>query len=379
MSPSSTPHSIFGDLSSQDVAPPILFALQNSVLSVAMFDTSFKIIWNNENFSQRYSDSTLAITGLDLFKLAPLLKIYKPYYVKVQEGQCVEFEVGFPPTGPKRNACHHYHTLWPVFDKTSKVAAILEISWLIPQISQPHAPQDMSLQQLRQKNRDLKQFAYVVSHDLKAPLRVIEGFSELLQMQLDHHISEEAKDSLKSITLGVEHMRSLLDDLLVYTRLEKPVPYAQIDLTQAAEEAKYNLLQECTTTQATISISSLPKVWGNQSQLVTVFQNLFSNALKFRSEKPPKIDVYTNSQEESYFVETSVTDNGIGIDRSNHIRIFDVFQRLHREDQYPGTGIGLALVKRTVEQHHGYIEISSEIGQGTTFRIYLPKDAPNID
>jgi PAS domain S-box-containing protein len=224
---------------------------------------------------------------------------------------------------------------------------------------------------LQQSNEELQRFAYAASHDLREPLRTIGAMSELVMRQHKGRLGEETDRMLDHIQTGVGRMSRLISDLLEYARVanEKTVPEVAVDSASLAKVAVANLQQTVAETHAKVTIGDLPAVLGDD-QLVQVFQNLIGNALKYRSEKPPEIDVSSRREGGEWIFE--IRDNGIGFDMKHAQRVFEIFQRLHARKDYPGTGIGLAICKRIVERHGGRIWAFSQPGQGSTFYFTLP-------
>jgi PAS domain S-box-containing protein len=241
---------------------------------------------------------------------------------------------------------------------------------------------------LQRSNANLQQFAYVASHDLQEPLRKIQSFSSLLQDQYTQAIDERGRDILSRIQHAGERMSALIRDLLNYSRIStrqqtfEPVSFQKI-LNDVIDTLDLRIQQ----TGTTINASNLPTVRGDESQLRQLFQNLLSNAMKFvLPDRPPVISITTAEvaaedapaqlkriSQASTFIRVDVTDNGIGFDQKYADRIFQVFQRLHSQSQYAGTGVGLAICQRVAENHGGTITATSQPGEGTTFQVYLPK------
>ena len=211
----------------------------------------------------------------------------------------------------------------------------------------------------------------MVSHDLQEPLRTVSGFVQLLQKKYANQLDAEADNFIEYAVDGTKRMETLIKDLLAYarvgTRSREPVP---IDAGAALRQALDNLHESIQETGAEITHGELPTVRADLSQLAQLFQNLIGNALKFRSEAPPKIHV--DACREGDYWRFSVCDNGIGIDSQFQDQVFDVFRRLHTQKQYAGTGIGLAICKKIVDRHGGRIWVESEPGQGATFHFTLP-------
>lgn len=226
-------------------------------------------------------------------------------------------------------------------------------------------------QELRRSNEELQQFAFVISHDLQEPLRVIASLAELLQSEHRKRLDEEGRRSLDHILDAGARMRSMIGDLLGYARLghEKRTPNGLVSMEQVAAWTMSNLEATVRATGASITHDPLPTVAGDFGRLSQVWQNLISNSLKYRGPDPPRIHISAQCQEEIWLF--SIKDNGIGIDPRYAERIFGVFKRLHGRE-YPGTGIGLAICRRIVENLGGRIWVESEPGQGATFYFTLP-------
>ena len=226
---------------------------------------------------------------------------------------------------------------------------------------------------LARSNSELQQFAYVASHDLREPLRMIARFVQLLQRRYQGQLDADADKYIGFAMEGAQRLQLLIDDLLEFARLEtRAKPFALIDCQRIAQVVLDNLQIAIAESGATVTVAGpLPTVLGDDTQLTQLFQNLVSNALKFRRpETPPQIQLGAQRDGSNWLFH--VRDNGIGIDPQYHERIFVIFQRLHTREQYPGTGIGLALCKKIVERHGGRIWVESALGQGATFWFTLP-------
>ncbi len=229
---------------------------------------------------------------------------------------------------------------------------------------------------LKRSNEDLERFTSVVSHDLREPLRQITLFAELLQRRFGASLQPEAQEFVSYIWDGAKRMQMLINDLLSFSRLGREGDFATVDLQQLLDMAIGNLAVFIKENEARIHVGRLPAVRVNAMLLTQVFQNLISNALKFRKQDvTPEIGVDARPQEGEWLV--WVRDNGIGFDPQYAEAIFQVFHRLHSDEQYTGTGIGLAICKRAIELHGGRIWAESKPGQGTTFYFTLP--APDIN
>ncbi len=227
-------------------------------------------------------------------------------------------------------------------------------------------------EELSSANADLEQFAFIAAHDLQEPLRKIQAFGDRLNLKYKNVLDEQGRDYLERMRGSATRMRTLIDDLLAFARANKQQNRELVSLGSVIQGVLGDLQIRIEETEATISVGSMPTLELDPSQFRQVFQNLIGNALKFRKPGvPPVITVY-NHRLPSGDWQIRVSDNGIGFDEQYKDRIFAVFQRLHSRDQYEGTGIGLAIVRRIIEGHGGSIEVSSRLGEGTTFYVTLP-------
>ena len=226
-------------------------------------------------------------------------------------------------------------------------------------------------EELSRSNEALEDFAYIASHDLQEPLRAIGGYTQLLNNEYADRLDATASEYMDYILNGTRRMQSLIQDLLTYSRAGSDShPFSLFACRQAVEAAMSNLQSVIQENQAAIEVDSLPHLLADYSQIVQLFQNLLSNALKFRRDVPLQIQIKAQPTEHQQWL-FSVADNGIGIKPEYFDRIFKIFKRLHTQREFPGTGVGLALCKRIIEQHNGKIWLDSEPGVGTTFYFTL--------
>ncbi len=227
-------------------------------------------------------------------------------------------------------------------------------------------------EELARSNSELQQFGYVISHDLQEPLRMITTYSQLLRRKFQSSFDEEAHQYVDYVVNGAMRMNSFIEDLLAYSRVAHTgrSPAAPANLNEIAAWAVLNLRTVIQESGSTVTTGELPIVAGEPMLLMQVFQNLISNAIKYRGAEPPRIEINAQKQDDMWRI--SVRDNGTGIDPRYHERIFGLFKRLHGGD-VPGTGIGLAICKTIVERHDGSIWVESQPGEGATFHFTLPE------
>ena len=230
---------------------------------------------------------------------------------------------------------------------------------------------EKSVSELGRSNADLQQFAYVASHDLQEPLRMVSSYTQLLARRYQGRLDADADEFIAYAVDGATRMQRLIQDLLAYSRVSTgSQPFEPTPMGAVLSYAMDNLLSAITESQAIITHDRLPTVRGDAKQLAQVFQNLLSNAIKFHGDQPPRIHIAAQRKQDAWMF--SVRDEGIGIDPQFAGRIFVIFQRLHTRAEYPGTGIGLAICKKIIERHGGRMWVESEAGKGATFWFSIP-------
>jgi PAS domain S-box-containing protein len=226
--------------------------------------------------------------------------------------------------------------------------------------------------ELETSNADLQDFAYVASHDLQEPLRAVAGYCQLLSTHYRGQLDTRADEFIDFAVDGSKRMKRLIDDLLLFSRLGPRTMLMAVDLDRAVADAIHNLKTAIAETGTRVEVSPLPTIPGDESRLVQLFQNLIGNAIKFRGPEPLVVRIETTPQGAGCLV--TVSDNGIGFEPAHAERIFKMFQRLHPQGRYEGTGIGLALCRRIVAQHGGRIWATAAPGRGATFSFTLSTD-----
>jgi light-regulated signal transduction histidine kinase (bacteriophytochrome) len=228
-------------------------------------------------------------------------------------------------------------------------------------------------EELARSNADLEQFAYVASHDLQEPLRKVTSFCQLLQRRYHGQLDERADQYIEFAVDGAKRMQQLINDLLAFSRVGRTTDeFVEVQCDEVLDRALRNLESALEDAGAEIvRVTKLPAVAGDPSLLTALFQNVIGNAVKFRSDAPPRVEISAERSDGEWAFR--VADNGIGIDEAYAERVFVIFQRLHAKERYPGTGIGLALCKKIVEFHGGRIWIDTAAPRGTAVCWTLPE------
>jgi PAS domain S-box-containing protein len=227
------------------------------------------------------------------------------------------------------------------------------------------------IKELKMSNQELERFAYVSSHDLKEPLRMIISFLQLLKSRYYNSLDQDANDFIDFAVEGAQRMDMMINDLLQFSRVGNEREFKYIDCDIVVRNTLSNLSQLIENNDATVVHDTLPKIHANEELMTQLFQNLLGNAIKYRRDVEPHICIESSEEGDDYLF--CVSDNGIGIEEQHLDRIFTVFQRLHSREEYEGTGIGLAISKKIVQQHNGKIWAKSEPGSGTKFYFTIPK------
>jgi len=229
---------------------------------------------------------------------------------------------------------------------------------------------------LERTRQDLEQFAYVASHDLQEPLRMVSGYLQLIEHRYKGRLDGDADDFIHYAVDGARRMQTLISDLLAFSRIgTRGNPFGPTDFNKVVDNAVAMVKEPLERAHVKLTRDLLPTLIADAAQVEQLFQHLIDNAVKFRDGRRPRIHVGVREIDGEWVF--SVRDNGIGIDPRYADRIFVIFQRLHGRDEYPGTGMGLAICKRIVERRGGRIWVESQSGEGATFYFTMPQRGAN--
>jgi signal transduction histidine kinase len=280
----------------------------------------------------------------------------------------------------QRVSSEHNYTLTAKRQSSDELGVLCDgFNTMLAEIRRRDDELEQSNDELLRSNDELRQFAFVASHDLQEPLRSITSFCNILKEEYGGRFDSQADEYIERIVNGSMRMKSLITDLLSYSRVtrnEEQV-HSEVDFREVVRDALANLEGAIQESGAKVTWGDLPVVSGNRIQLVQLLQNLIGNAIVYHSDLPPQIHIESDRHFDHW--EFSVRDNGIGIAPEHHQQIFEIFKRLHNRSKYPGTGIGLAVCKKIVQRHGGRIVVDSQIGQGSVFyfTILMPELAEN--
>ena len=303
-------------------------------------------------------------------------KVHHPDYVKsvteewslsIKEGN--PYENVFPLRGADGNYRWFLTRILPIRDDQGRIQRWFGSNTDITENKLNEKKLENIMKELKRSNNELQRFAYVSSHDLQEPLRMITSFTQLLERRYKNKLDADADDYIGFIVDGAKRMKSLIDDLLTFSRLNTQPHEEIISLETVLNTALLNLKTSIDENNVKITHDQLPQIIGDSSRMVQVFQNLILNAIKFNNNEKPEIHISVKKEKNRYIF--NVKDNGIGMDSKHLERIFTIFQRLHTRQEYEGTGIGLAIVQKIVQQHGGEIWVESKPGEGSTFHFTI--------
>jgi PAS domain S-box-containing protein len=346
------------------------------------------IIIVNESFLEKCGKSRDEVIGKYVMDVLPEFMVDK-----CQEAWKTVIETKKPITIEVENfGMYMKYCVNPVVDNDGKVSRLAVVIYDITKsknmekqlkesrdnlelkVKERTADLDMLIDELKRSNKELQQFAYVSSHDLQEPLRTIASFTQLMERRYKGQLDEDADEFMEYIVDAAKRMQQLIQDLLEYSRVAtRGEELKQVNTEKVLKNVLYNLKTSIDENNAEITYDNLPMVMVDKGQLDQLFQNLISNAIKFKKpDEPPRIHISASKDENNNHYIFSVSDNGIGMDPQYFDRIFTIFQHLHTMDEYEGTGIGLSISKRIIERHGGSIWVESSLGKGSTFYFTIP-------
>lgn len=384
--------------SERDLLQNVMNGAKNSHL--VYLDKYFNFVRVNKAYAKTCGYTVEEMIGKNHFDLYPHLENEAIFRHVVETGESVEYhDKPFEfPDQPERGVTYWDWTLTPeivdnevnglifsLFETTERKKAQKEIQRILEkekQLSEElrvtneeliNAQEELSkaVEKLEISNKELEQFAYVASHDLQEPLRMVSSFTQLLERRYKNQLDNDADDYIYYIVEGAQRMKELIDDLLAFSRLNTQIKeFELVNLDTAVNNVISYLRTSIDEVNADVTCDLLPIVRGDPTQIIQLLQNLIANGIKFHGDDPPRIHISAAEKGDRWLI--GVRDNGIGIDTSHQKQIFNVFKRLHPNSEYPGTGIGLSICKRIVERHNGKIWVESEPGKGSTFYFTLP-------
>lgn len=327
------------------------------------------------NILEQTEDEMLGLNFIDAFVPEREWARMRDCFSKVIRGEEIPKD-GFESyllakNGKERTICFHFA---PLKDSMNEVSGILCTGEDITDRRRTERALELQKDDLAASNKELEQFASVIAHDLQEPIRTVTNWTDLFRKDFQAKLPTEANEYLEYIFDGSQRMSQLIQALLSFSRVNKgPSHLTASSFGQIVEEATLNLQKQIAESNAEIRVTtSLPILLVDQSQFVQAFQHLIGNAIKFRRLEVPCIILISAAKEDNAW-RFSIEDTGIGIDRRHFGKIFEIFKRLHTREEYPGSGIGLSLVKKIVERHGGKINVTSEVGRGSTFSFLIPE------
>jgi PAS domain S-box-containing protein len=342
---------------------------------IAIIDNRHRILRINKAMAQRLGIEAEQCVGLPCYEYVHGLSgppAFCPHSHTMKDCKQHMEEILEPRLGG-----HFLVSTTPLFDEQGRLVSSVHVARDITEIKQAEEERERLLEDLKRSNKELEQFAYIASHDLQEPLRMVSSYVQLISQRYKDRLDRDADEFIDYAVNGTAYMQTLLNDLLTYSRAgTTSEPFALTDLNSVLGRAIVNLKNLIDDSHAEIKHEGLPAVYAHKVQMVQVFQNLIGNAIKFHGSELPRVHISAQQENNEWIIR--ISDNGIGIDPKYFNRIFHIFKRLHSREKYDGTGIGLAICKKIVEKHGGRIWVESEPGKGSTFCFTIPATSHKI-
>ncbi len=334
--------------------------------AVSLFDEELRYTLAGGQVLDTVDATADNIVGTTIWERYPetLAAKLEPHFRAALDGERRSFDFEY------HDSHWHAHTL-PVSDEDGEVfAGMMMVQDITERVRSKRKLEEL-VDELEESNERLEQFAYAASHDLQEPLRMVSSYLTLVKRRYRDDLDEDGREFVDFAVDGADRMQEMIDGLLAYSRVDtRGDPFEPVDCESIFDDVLADLAVKIGETDAEITVESLPTVYGDPGQLRQLFQNILDNALTYSGEETPRITVFAPKSRPSRTI--SVRDSGIGIDPKETDRIFNVFNRLHSTEEYPGAGIGLALCQRIVERHDGNIRVDSTASEGSTFSVQLP-------
>ena len=340
--------------------------VDNSPDLIAQVSGDGEFVMTNEAMADSFDATPGALTGTSLFDLMPeeiaaeRLDLGREV---IETGETRRFEDGYDG--------EYFHNVFVPVDLPGERETFQVIARDITDRKETEIELKETVEKLEESNAQLEQFAYVASHDLQEPLRMVSSYMQLLERQYADELDDDAREFIEYAVDGADRMKQMINDLLQYSRVDtRGGDFEQTDFEAVFEQARDNLQVAIAESEAEITRDSLPTVVCDESQMVMLLQNFVSNAIKYCDEGSPRVHVTAERDGDEYVF--AVSDNGIGIPEDQREEVFRIFGRLHGKDEYSGTGIGLAMCQKIVDRHEGDVWVESAVGEGSTFYFSLP-------
>jgi PAS domain S-box-containing protein len=338
---------------------------------IAILDTNHEIVMVNRAMAEKLSISSDACSGNICFEVVHNTKNHPencPHAMLLKDGLEHSTELY-----EKNLGGHFIVTASPIKDEDGNILGSIHVANDITARKKAEEKVEKHTEELAKSNAELEHFAYVASHDLREPLRMITSFLQLLERRYNDQLDEDANEFIGFAVDGAQRLNDMINDLLEYSRItSKKREFNQVNCDQVLKETLNNLKVQIDESNAIITNEPLPLILGDEVLISQLFQNIISNSIKYRSQEPPQIRISVSIESDQHCF--SIKDNGIGIEKKHLGRIFTIFQRLHTQEEYDGTGLGLAIVQKIVNEHSGKIWAESEVGKGTTFYFTIPNN-----